>query len=178
MKLILADFFSRHKEDICNRWLELFWKKFGVAEPYLRREFDQFTNPFSYHINECFTKIVESLSREFTYEELDPYLEKIAQIRATQESSLSRALYFLIDLKSLIRERWGDFITKEYGLSAWLEFEDLLDALFMRLSDYFVKYRDRLWEVRIYEWKKNHYLLLKRAGLLADEELVNEEIKN
>lgn len=173
MKLILAEFFTKHGEDIYKRWIELFWKKFGVAEPFLRRETDQFTNPFSYHINECFYRIVDFLGKELNFEELDPYLDKLAQIRATQESSVSRAFYFLIELKSLIRERWGEVITKEYGINAWLELEDVIDALMMRLCDYYLKYRERLWEVKLYEWKRNNYLLLKRAGLLANEEIKN-----
>jgi hypothetical protein len=31
-----------------------------------------------------------------------------------------------------------------------------------------MKYRERLFEIRYEEWKRNNYLLLKRAGLVYD----------
>lgn len=169
MRLILADFFEENREVIFKSWCDLFWSKFREGEAYLRRGADPFENPFAYHIHEAFQKILEHLGKDFKIEELDPYLDKIAQIRASQEAYLTTALYFLIDLKSLLRERWGDKITEQYGLAAWLEFEDLLDALLLRLGDFYLKYRERLLELRVEEWKRNNYLLLKRAGFFAED---------
>lgn len=169
MKLILADFFEENREAIFKSWCDLFWSKFREGESYLRRGADPFENPFAYHIHEAFQKILEYLGKDFNIEDLDPYLDKLAQIRATQEPYLTKALYFLIDFKSLLREKWGDKITEEYGLAAWLEIEDLLDALLLRLGDFYLKYRERLLELKVEEWKRNNYLLLKRAGFFVED---------
>ncbi|MCS7149309.1 MAG: RsbRD N-terminal domain-containing protein [Caldimicrobium sp.] len=166
MKLVLGEFFQDHKDDIFQRWIDLYWSKYGESKTYLKKGADPFQNPFAFHVEECFKGILDFLSEELNFSFIDPYLEKLAQLRATQEGSLSLALSFLIDLKALIREHWGEEIVQRYGINAILEFEDLLSALLLRVGDYYLKYRERIYDLKIEEWKRNHYLLLKRAGLL------------
>ncbi|MFN3568184.1 MAG: hypothetical protein ACK4UR_04650, partial [Caldimicrobium sp.] len=100
----------------------------------------------------------------------DMYLNKLAQIRAVQERLPSIAAIFFIDLKKVIRENLGDKIISKYGVYSLLELEDKIDSLMIRFIDYYNEYRERLYEVRLEEWKRNHYLLLKRAGLITNKE--------
>jgi hypothetical protein len=46
--------------------------------------------------------------------------------------------------------------------------EDLINSLMVLTFDFYMKYRERLFEIRYEEWKRNNYLLLKRAGLVYD----------
>lgn len=42
--------------------------------------------------------------------------------------------------------------------------------------DFYLKHRERMYEIKIEEWKRNHYLLLKRAGLILEDTEDNTEI--
>ncbi|MCS7198788.1 MAG: RsbRD N-terminal domain-containing protein [Caldimicrobium sp.] len=167
MKLVSREFFLENRDNIFKRWITLFWDKFEESKAYLiKGGSDPFQNPFAYQVEEAFRKILDFFCEELDFESLDPYLERLAQLRATQENTLSLALNFLIDLKSLLRETWGEEIVQRYGLYALLEIEDVISALLLRLADYYVRYKERLYDLKVDEWKRHHYLLLKRAGLI------------
>ncbi|MFN4131747.1 MAG: RsbRD N-terminal domain-containing protein [Caldimicrobium sp.] len=166
-------FFEKHKDIISKLWLNSFWERFGEASAYFKKEVDQFTNPFAYHIEECFKGIVEALGEEFSWEKIDPYLDKLAQIRAVQERVFSVAAMFFLDLKKIIREQFGEKIISDFGVESFLEFEDKINSLLIRFIDFYQRYRERLYEIKLEEWKRSHYLLLKRAGLITELEEQN-----
>ncbi len=163
-------FLESRSIDILNHWIRTFWESFGESAPFFRKEIDQFTNPFGYYIEEAFREILQALIVDFSWERVDPYLEKLAQIRSVQETLPSQAAKFFLDLKKIIRERFGDQIIEEFGFGSLLEWEDKINCLLIRFMDFYQKYRERLYEVRLEEFKKNNYLLLKRAGLIWDGE--------
>lgn len=164
--------YLKEKESfIYKYWLKSFWESFGESSAYLSREVDQFTNPFGYHVEECFKGILEAITGEFDWQVLDPYLEKLAQIRAVQEGVPSKAVKFFVDLKGIIRENFGDDILKKFGLEAFLRLEDRINALLIRYVDFYQRYRERLFEIRLDEIKRNNFLLLKRAGLIVEQEV-------
>lgn len=154
---------------ILKLWLKAFWARFGEGAVYFHKEVDQFTNPFGYHIEESFRGILLGLSEEFSWENFDPYLDKLAQIRAVQERVPSLAVGLFLDLKKVIRETLGERIITKFGFATLLELEDKINSLIVRFMDYYQAYRERIYEVRLEEWKRNHYLLLKRAGIITNE---------
>ncbi|BAU22983.1 hypothetical protein THC_0589 [Caldimicrobium thiodismutans] len=165
------DYLKEKQKFIYKHWLESFWDSFGESSAYLKREADQFTNPFAYHVEECFKGILKSIVEEFDWEVIDPFLDRLAQIRAVQEGVPSKAVKFLVDLKGIIRENFGEDILKIFGLEAFLRLEDRINSLLIRYIDFYQKYRERLFEIRLDEFKRNNFLLLKRAGLVVDQNI-------
>lgn len=172
----LFTYLKENKNKILKLWLNSFWERFGKGSAFFKKEVDHFTNPFAYHIEEAFREILQAVLEEFSWDRVDPSLEKIAQIRAVQEVIPSIAGVFLIDLKKILRDNYGDKILTNYGVSALLELEDRINSLFFRFMDFYLKHRERMYEIKIEEWKRNHYLLLKRAGLILEDTEDNTEI--
>lgn len=166
-------FIEKHKGTILKLWLNSFWERFGEAAAFFKKEIDQFTNPFAYHIEESFRGLVEALGEEFSWDKIDPYLDKLAQIRAVQEVTPSTACLFFLDLKKILREHYGEKIIEDFGVRPFLELEDKINSFLLRFIDFYQRYRERLYEIRLEEWKRANYLLLKRAGLIGEFESQN-----
>ncbi len=169
----LSQEFIKYLEDkrdsILKRWKSIFWDSFGEeSKRFFTKEVDRFQNPFGYRIDETFEGLINVIFGNFVWEEADYFLRRLVQLRAIQEEKPSKALNMFIQLKSLIREKLGEEILKRFGIEEFLKLEDRINALIIRGFDHFSEYREILNNLRYDEWKRAHYLLLKRAGLAYD----------
>lgn len=165
----LIDYLESKKESILKRWKSIFWDSFGEeAKRFFTKEVDRFQNPFGYRIDETFDGLIKVLFGDFDWDEANYYLKRLMQLRATQEDKPSKALNMFIQLKSIIREELGEEILKRFGIEEFLKLEDRINALIIRGFDHFCEYRERLNQLRYDEWRRAHFLLLKRAGLVYD----------
>ncbi len=163
------EFLEEKREDILKKWKSIFWDSFGEeAKRFLSKEVDRFQNPFGYRIDECFDGLIKELFGEFNWEEVDYFLNRLVQIRAVQEDMPSKALYLFIQLKSIIRDKLGEEIIKKFGIEEFLKLEDRINTLIIRSFDHFAKYRELLYKNRFEEWKRNNFMLLKKAGVVYD----------
>lgn len=162
------DFLQHKKSEILELWINKFWEDFGESAYYFKREIDIFTNPFAYHIKVCFEKVLDSLIGDINWRELEEALQKLAQIRAVQESLPSKASQIFLILKRVIRDHIGEEILDKFGISYILDLEDKINAFMLRYFDFYQAHREKLYELRVEEFKRNNYLLLKRAGLITD----------
>ncbi len=154
---------------ILKHWKSLFWDSFGEeAKRFFTKEIDRFQNPFGYRIDETFEGLINNFFGEFKWEEMDYFLDRLVQLRVIQEEKPSKALYLFIQLKKIIREEIGEEILKKFGIEEFLKLEDRINTVLIKGFDYFLKYKERLDRIRYEEWKRAHYLLLKRAGLVYD----------
>ena len=162
------DYFQSKKHELLELWINKFWEEFGESAYYFKREIDPFTNPFGYHIRVCFEKVFDSLCGDVNWGEIEEALQKLAQIRAVQESLPSKASKMFLILKGIIRDRIGDEILNKFGISYLLSLEDRINIFMLRYFDFYQTYRERLYELKVEEFKRNNYLLLKRAGLIDE----------
>jgi len=164
-----VEYLEGKKGDILKKWKSIFWDSFGEeAKRFFTKEVDRFQNPFGYRIDETFEGLIESIFGDFKWEEVDYFLRRLMQLRAVQEVKPSKALNMFIQLKSIIREKLGEEILKKFGIEEFLKLEDRINALIIRGFDHFSDYRETLNNLRYDEWKRAHFLLLKRAGLVYD----------
>lgn len=172
-QILFSKEFGKYLEDkkalILKHWKSLFWDSFGEeAKRFFTKEVDRFQNPFGYRIDETFEGLINNLFGEFNWDEIDYFLDRLVQLRAIQEEKPSKALHLFIQLKKIIREKIGEEILKKFGIEEFLKLEDRINAMLIKSFDYFLKYKERLDKIRYEEWKRAHYLLLKRAGLVYD----------
>ncbi len=161
-------FFGEKKEILLKRWKEDFFEAFKEAKPFFLREVDAFQNPFAYRIEEIFQEILNSIDPDFSWERLNPYLERLGQILAVYFSSAREGMGVFLSLKGILREFFGEEILERFGVEGLLKIEDLINSLMLVTFDFYLKYREKLFEIKYQEWKRNNYLLLKRAGLVYD----------
>ncbi len=157
------------RDSILKQWKSTFWDTFGKeAKRFFTKEVDRFQNPFGYRIDEAFGGLIEVIFGDFDWEKADYFLKRLVQVRAVQEVKPSKALNMFIQLKGIIREKLGKEILKKFGVEEFLKLEDRINALIIRGFDHFSDYRETLNNLRYDEWRRAHFLLLKRAGLVYD----------
>ncbi len=165
----LLEFLKEKTGKILKEWKSTFWDSFGEeAKRFLSKEVDMFQNPFGYRIDECFDGLINELFGSFNWDEVDYFLNRLVQVRAIQEDVPSKALYLFIQLKAIIREKIGEEVIKRFGVEEFLKLEDRLNTLIIRSFDHFTRYRELLYRNRFEEWKRNNFMLLKKAGVVYD----------
>ena len=179
----IRKYLERKKETVYKKWLAKFWKSFGKeSERVFKKEAEQFENPFGYRIEESFKGLIEVLFGDFNWEKADFYLDRLIQLRAIQENKPSKGLNLFFALKEVVREEFGEDFIERFGIFEYIRFEDKIDVLLVKAMDFYLKYREKLYELRYNEWKRNNFLLLKKAGLvynpLEGSPLVDEKFKN
>ncbi len=155
---------------ILKLWKERFFSDIfeEEAKSYFFKEVDPFQNPLASRVDEVFASILKEIKPEISLDALLPYLERLAQLLAVHVPSAKRAMGTFLKLKGVIRENFGDEILERFGVEGLLQMEDLINSLMVLAFDFYMKYRERLFEIKYEEWKRNNYLLLKRAGLVYD----------
>ena len=156
---VVQDWYSHILETYPPETAKL-WKKGG----------DPFHNPVAVRSKECCQAVVDYLVKASDEEALEAAIsamDEIIRVRAVQNFSPSQAAGFLFLLKKAVRERlWND--VKQSG--AWAEFvalESRIDGLALASLDLYAKCREKLFEIKLSELKREHMQLLTRAQLIV-----------
>ena len=165
----MREYLEEREGAILKKWKDVFWGSVSEeAKRFLSKEVDRFQNPFGYRVDESFEGLLRVLFGDFDWEVVNYHLDRLMQMRAVQEDTPSKALNFFLQLKGIIRDELGENIIRKFGIEEFLKLEDRLNAIMLKAFDFFMKYRERLYEVRYVEWKRNNFLLLKKAGIVYD----------
>jgi hypothetical protein len=124
----LRSLLKKKKAVILKKWLAAIFETYpaGTAN-FIKGEGDMFANPVGYTISNGAGQLLDGLIRGDDPLALQGCLEKIIKIRAVQDFTPSRAVGFMLDLKTVIRDEAMDGVTK-YGLM------DELDALELKID--------------------------------------------
>jgi len=165
----MQEYLEENEWKVLKKWKALFWESFGEeSKRFFTKEVDRFQNPFGYRVDECFEGILRQVFGDFDWEVISPYLERLIQMRAVQEREASKALHLFLQLKRVVREELGEKILDKFGIEEFLKLEDRINALLIKAFDYFMDFRERLFQLKYDEWKRNNFLLLKKAGVAFD----------
>jgi len=131
---------------------------------------DPFHNPVAVRSREAVEAVVDYLVKSKDDEALKAvldYLDEMVRVRAVQNFAPSQAAGFLFLLKKTVRERLWNDLTR---LGAWEQFvalESRIDGLALASLDLYAKCREKLYEIKLAELKREHMQLLKRAQLIV-----------
>ncbi|NPA39579.1 MAG: hypothetical protein GXO57_03955 [Thermodesulfobacteria bacterium] len=165
----MQEYLEEREGKILKKWKQLFWESFGEeAKRFFTREVDQFQNPFGYRVDESFEGLLRQIFGDFDWEQIGYHLDRLVQMRAVQETEPSKALFLFFQLKRVLREEVGEKIIKKFGAEEYLKLEDRVNAILVKAFDFYMKYRERLYQLKYEEWKRNNFLLLKKAGVAFD----------
>lgn len=136
------------------------WKKGG----------DPFHNPVAVRTRQGAEAVVDYLVKKQDDKALESvldYLDEVVRVRAVQNFTPSQAAGFIFLLKKAIRETlWNDL--KRLGV--WEQFvalESRIDGLALASLDLYAKCREKLFEIKVAELKREYTQLLKRAQLIV-----------
>lgn len=146
----------------------------GDTSKFMGQEKDPFVNPVGHTITREIEALYEGLLQGREVDQLSGHLEKIIQIRSVQDFSPSRAVLFVPLFKKAVRqeiERSG--IGNQQVTGEWLEFDARIDQLSLTAFDIYTKYRERIYDIRISEVKKERdraFRLLERTNPLSEKQ--------
>ncbi|MBA2849127.1 hypothetical protein G4V39_00005 [Thermosulfuriphilus ammonigenes] len=167
---------EQKKEVILKRWFEKIVSSYPTeTASFLKRHMDDIENPVAYRIHEGIEGIFDQLlqSDVIDPQQVSYFLDRIVRVRAIQDFTPSQALYFLVQLKSVIRKELRGSDPDEL-----MEFFFRIDELILKAFDVYVSCREKLYELKVDEWKRKAYLLLKRANMIYDPEPDNPNSRN
>jgi len=146
------------REAIAGQWLDRVLRTHpGEAVRFLSGETDPFRNPVGFTIRQALDVLLDELLLGMDTGKVTAALDSIVQIRAVQDFTPSQALEFLFQLKAILRGH-------DLGPS-----QDLLDSriddMALQAFDLYVKYRERTYQVKANEARRQVYVLERSAGL-------------
>ena len=152
---------------IVKRWLDMLLESYPEdSRRFFKKESDQFANPVGFTFAKELKTLLEYIVRGNLNDEASSCLESIIRIRAVQDFSPSEAIGFMFRLKEVIR----DVVGKRDSLdSDELEVVDRnIDRAGLLAFDIFSMYRERIYDLRVGEVRREVSRLLERANLLCE----------
>ena len=129
-----------------------------------RTQEDQFRNPGGHAIRLALEEIYTAVSGGLSSEKLlRSSLEMFVKLRAVQDFTTAQALGVVYLLKPLLRERVLPACLQNGLLDEYLEAESRLDTAALLICDMYVTSRERIFEERIGEIKRQHAQLVRWA---------------
>ncbi|HIQ21227.1 MAG TPA: hypothetical protein EYH34_08340 [Planctomycetes bacterium] len=153
------------QEAIARRWLEDTLATYAAETARrLDRDQDRFTNPVGYALRTGTQAVVAGLLEGRTAEVLSGCLDEIIRIRAVQEFAPSQAVGFVFRLREVIRaEVQGDSTLRPLA-SGLGELEERIERLGLLAFDLYMKYRQRIFELRVNEMKRSVAKVIERMN--------------
>ncbi|MBF0557508.1 MAG: RsbRD N-terminal domain-containing protein [Nitrospirae bacterium] len=165
----LKDLLLEKRAAILKRWLDAIYQTYPAETSiFLQKQKDQFANPVGYTLAQGTEAILDGLLSGADTESATPFIDSIMRIRAVQEGAPSRALVFIFLLKGIIRELLGQSLLERHLAEEMALLESAIDALALRAFDSFVKYREKIYDLKANETKNMTYRLLQQARLLVE----------
>ncbi len=165
----LKEILEEKREEILRRWYDAILNTYPKeAAAFLRKNRDSFENPVGQRIIEGIEGLLDQLLGDFNEEQVKYFADRVLRIRAVQDFSPSVATGYVLALKRALREAVEDELTPEL-LPEFLDLLEKVDEIGLYSFDVYMACRERLYHLKVEEWKKRLFLLLKRANFIFDE---------
>ena len=158
-KAIVADWFERTVQTYPKD-----------AARFFRANPNRFANPVGQTLRRELQAIFDGLLADANPEEICRHLDEVIKIRAVQEFTPSRAMSFVYCLKQAVVGALGSKLKKPEVLQQWLQFESKVDQLALFGFDIYTKNKQRTYEIRVEEIKRQVAGLIRRSGMFVDAE--------
>lgn len=158
LKSLLAD----HRSAITERWISLILETYPEdTAAFLHKEQDPFANPVGGTVRREAEAIFDVMVAGGESAALTPHLEQVVRVRAVQDFSASRAVGFVFLLKQAVR---GALARVEVSPEELLRFEERIDGLALLAFDLYMQSREKMYEIRANEARRQTAFLLERVG--------------
>jgi hypothetical protein len=166
LKNILLD----KKSDILKRWFDLILETYpSETSGFLKNQQNRFANPVGSSLFEGIEGIFdEILGQRTDSAKVSTFLESIIKIRAIQDFTPSQAVAFIFMLKNIFREELENEIPENQVTGELSVLDSQIDDLALLSFDIYMKYREKIYEMKANEVKNMTFRLLQRADLLHD----------
>jgi len=164
-----AQSLAAKKQEILKSWFEATVDSYPAETArFLKHQKDPFANPVGQTTYQSLDALVDALTTGSGREVMTKALDPILRIRAVQTFTPSMATSFVFSLKQILRKHLsGD------DPDAGVDMNDLdqqIDEMAMAAFDIYVACREKIYELKATESRKQFFGSLKRAGLIVETE--------
>ena len=173
----LNDLLTKKKSEVLNTWLDKLMESYSAdARRFFRKQKDPFANPVGTTLKRELENLYDFLLKEWDTNQISSIMDRIIRVRAIQDFTPSQALSFVFDLKTIIREKLKKEIISYDLQDEVLKIEIVIDRMALLGFDVYSNCRQRLYEVRVNEVKKQISGFLRKAGIGIDFEQPKQEL--
>lgn len=157
------------KQAILKSWFQVTVNSYPAdTARFLKNQKDPFANPVGQTTHKSLDALLDALITGAGREAVTKALDPILRIRAVQTFSPSAATAFVFSLKPIIRQHLSGS-----GSGAGVDLEDLdrrIDEMALAAFDIYMACREKIYELKANESRKQFFGSLKRAGLIGEAE--------
>jgi hypothetical protein len=164
----LKDILFEKKPAIIKKWLAALIDSYPEeTRRFLKKEGSRFANPVGHEVKEDMERLFEAFVRD-EKDGMASALENILRVRAVQDFRPSGAVAFLFRIRRLTGEALGE-TQPGNGLSgASRELDEKMDDMILMAFDSYAKCREKIYELRVNEVRRQVMRLLQRANLVCE----------
>ncbi len=163
--MYIRDLLSKKRKAIVNKSFELTIATYPEeSQSFFKESSKQFTNPIGYNIYQSIEKIIDNIINEESIESFISPLEEIVRIRAVQDFTPSQAIGFIF----LIKKALQDELEKEVDPLQLLDFLTRVDSLVLVAFDIFMKYREKIYDLKSKELIDRTWWILKKWNIISE----------
>lgn len=162
----LIDIVSGKREIIEKKWLDRIVASYPVnASSFLKNQKNRFANPVGNTIEETVRSVIDVLIHEGTNEKAYACIDRLVKVRAVQDFSPSSAVDFIFMLKQLLKDELKNELNTGDVYAEFLLIESRIDSMALYSFESYLKYKERIYELKVSEFKNMAFRLLERANL-------------
>lgn len=156
---------------ILKKWSDIILDSYPAeTADFLKNQANRFANPVGNTITEALEGIFGHILEKTEPDRFSTLLDSIIRIRAVQDFGPSQALAFIPALRKIIREVIGKELNAN-SLSDELNALDYyIDDLSLAAFDIYMKCREKIYELKANEQKRQSFRLLQKANLICEAE--------
>lgn len=165
----LSNLLAAKRSTIIKKWISRIIETYpNDTQRFFKREKDHFANPVGSTIAREIETLYDGLLKGDDTEQISSCLDSIIRIRAVQDFTPSQSIAFVFQLKKLIREAVGTEATANGLLAEVQALEDKIDDTALMAFDIYSKCRQKIYDIKVNEVKRQVSRLLQRANLVSE----------
>ena len=165
----LSNLLAAKRSTIIKKWISRIIETYpSDTRRFFKREKDRFANPIGSIIAREIETLYDELLKGDDTQKISSSLDSIIRIRAVQDFTPSQSIAFVFQLKKLIREAVGTEATANGLLAEVQALEDRIDDTALMAFDIYSKCRQKIYDIKVNEVKRQVSRLLQRANLVSE----------
>lgn len=170
MKSVISTGFVNNKSNILDEWYKCMVSSLYNNDEtnYIMNEKDSFINPSGSILKDALTDIFGYLFEEEEKEldKINVSLEKFTKLLALKGNDAEKVLGPLFLLKSKIVANIESFYLSDKGYNEISKILSCFDRVILKIFDFYLKAREKVYEIRVNEVKRLTFSLLRANNLI------------
>ena len=171
----LQELLKKNRESLIADWEDIILGEYAPETfRIFKKQKNRFANPIGHKVSHGVAELFDVICDESDKEVDTPALNEMLKVRALQPITAAEALFFLFDIKLLVekicQKQGMDKLYKEF-----LVFCTRVDATAIAMFDIFTNCRQRVYQVRLNEYRTKRSIIIDNA--VCSSQIIKDNMK-